>query len=69
MRTTARHFRRAGFNRQDQGTGVVELAKALEQASDLEGFQQTMVEFYRGYGAGTFGLNKAFRILEKEAGG
>ena len=47
----------------------MELAKALEQASDLEGFQQTMVEFYRGYGAGTFGLNKAFRILEKEAGG
>ena len=56
------------FNRRIRDR-IVELAKALEQASDLEGFQQTMVEFYRGYGAGTFGLNKAFRILEKEAGG
>ena len=26
------------------------------------------MEFYREYGAGTFGLNKAFRLLEKEAG-
>ena len=41
------------FNRRIRDR-IVELAKALEQASDLEGFQQTMVEFYRGYGAGTF---------------
>ena len=56
------------FNRRIRDR-IVELAKALEQASDLEGFQQAVVEFCRGYGAGTFGLNKAFRILEKEAGG
>ena len=55
------------FNRRIRDR-IVELAKALEQAADPEAFQQITVEFYREYGAGTFGLNKAFRLLEKEAG-
>lgn len=56
------------FNRRIRDR-IVELANALEQAVDPDEFQNITVEFYREYGAGTFGLNKAFRILEKEAGG
>lgn len=55
------------FNRRIRDR-LVELAVMLEQAEDTETFQNHMVEFYRECGAGKFGLNKAFRILEKEEG-
>ncbi len=45
---------------------IVELAKALEQAGDVAAFQGEVVQFYKEFGVGKFGLNKAFRILEKD---
>lgn len=41
---------------------IVELAAALEQAGDANCFQAAVTEFYREFGVGKFGLNKAFRI-------
>ncbi len=41
---------------------VQALSIKLEQASDEEEFFQSVTEFYRAYGVGMFGLNKAFRI-------
>ena len=55
------------FNRRIRDR-LVKLAVMLGQAEDTETFQNHMVEFYRECGAGKFGLNKAFRILEKEEG-
>lgn len=45
---------------------IVELAVSLEQAKDVEEFQQNVTQFYKEFGVGKFGLNKAFRILEKD---
>lgn len=44
---------------------IVGLAVSLEQAESLAAFQQYIVGFYHDFGVGKFGLNKAFRILEK----
>ena len=55
------------FNRRIRDR-LVKLAVMLGQAEDTETLQNHMVEFYRECGAGKFGLNKAFRILEKEEG-
>ena len=37
----------------------------LEQASDEEDMYRIITDFYRNYGVGMFGLNKAFRINER----
>ena len=37
----------------------------MEQAKDVEGFFNAETEFYRDYGVGMFGLNKAFRIQDR----
>lgn len=37
----------------------------MEQARDVEGFFTAVTEFYRDYGVGMFGLNKAFRIQDR----
>lgn len=41
---------------------IVEFAAALQAAPDVEGFQAIVAEFYREFGVGKFGLNKAFRV-------
>lgn len=41
---------------------IVEFAAALQAARDVEGFQAIVAEFYREFGVGKFGLNKAFRV-------
>lgn len=41
------------------------LSSQLEQAEDAEGFLTCVTDFYRTYGVGKFGLNKAFRIKKK----
>ncbi|GLC83119.1 ATP-binding protein [Lacrimispora brassicae] len=41
---------------------IVALAVALEQAEDETVFASQVTEFYRRFGVGKFGLNKAFRI-------
>jgi len=42
---------------------VQELSRALEAVPDADGMMPVIMEFYRHYGVGTFGMNKAFRIL------
>jgi len=44
------------------------LSKKLAAAKDVDAFFITVTDFYRDYGVGMFGLNKAFRIEEKPDG-
>lgn len=44
---------------------VQALSSRMEQARDVEGFFTAVIEFYRDYGVGMFGLNKAFRIQDR----
>ena len=53
------------FNRRIRDR-IVDLAVLLEQSEDENEFQSHMAAFYGEYGVGKFGLNKAFRIIEKE---
>ncbi|MDO4648846.1 MAG: ATP-binding protein [Eubacteriales bacterium] len=48
---------------------VQKLSEQLEQAANAEQFFQIVTEFYRQYGVGMFGLNKAFRITNNETNG
>lgn len=48
---------------------VQALSKKLEAASDEHEFFDALTGFYKDYGVGMFGLNKAFRIEEKPDGG
>ncbi|MDO4296444.1 MAG: ATP-binding protein [bacterium] len=43
---------------------MMELAAALEAAKTVEVFKAAVTEFYREFGVGKFGLNKAFRVLD-----
>lgn len=44
---------------------VQELSKRLEKCGDGKGFFDVVTGFYADYGVGMFGLNKAFRIINK----
>ncbi len=41
---------------------VVDLSRKLESAKDVNEFFKYVTDFYKDYGVGMFGLNKAFRI-------
>lgn len=43
---------------------VRELSAALAKANNADEFYSSVTEFYKNYGVGMFGLNKAFRITE-----
>lgn len=43
---------------------IIALSAELEKAADENGFFDSVTAFYRDYGVGMFGLNKAFRIKE-----
>lgn len=45
---------------------VIELSEKLEKSADEEEFFNHVTDFYRDYGVGMFGLNKAFRISSDE---
>ncbi len=45
------------------------LSRQLEAAKDEKEFFQAVTGFYKAYGVGMFGLNKAFRIDERADGG
>ena len=45
------------------------LSTKLEEASDEKEFFQVITGFYKDYGVGMFGMNKAFRIEENPSGG
>lgn len=47
---------------------VKQLSKQMEQAKDEEEIFTIITDFYRIYGVGKFGLNKAFRLRHKDAG-
>lgn len=47
---------------------VQKLSGLIEKARDEEELYQIITEFYREYGVGKIGLNKAFRISEEEDG-
>lgn len=47
---------------------VKELAGELRKATDAEGFFDIVTNFYRVYGVGKFGLNKAFRVTHTSNG-
>ncbi|MCI8962904.1 MAG: ATP-binding protein [Eubacterium sp.] len=47
---------------------VKELARELSEAPDGDGFFRVVTEFYKKYGVGKFGLNKAFRVKHEESG-
>ena len=47
---------------------VKQLSKQMEQAKDEEEIFTIVTEFYRDYGVGKFGLNKAFRLRHEDAG-
>ncbi len=48
---------------------VQALSKKLEQTEDEEAFFTAVTDFYKDYGVGMFGLNKAFRIEDKMMAG
>lgn len=45
---------------------VQEVSRQIEQAADEEDIFRIVTDFYRAYGVGMFGLNKAFRIRHRE---
>lgn len=45
---------------------VQALSRELEETSDEEGFFLCITNFYKDYGVGAFGLNKAFRIYSSQ---
>lgn len=47
---------------------VQALSLKLEGAKDADAFFDIVTTFYKDYGVGMFGLNKAFRIKDKETG-
>ncbi|MCD8118120.1 MAG: ATP-binding protein [Lachnospiraceae bacterium] len=47
---------------------VQALSLRLEEAADADAFFDAVTDFYRAYGVGMFGLNKAFRIGRSAAG-
>ncbi len=47
---------------------VQALSARLERAADAEGFFGAVTGFYKDYGVGMFGLNKAFRIQDRTDG-
>lgn len=53
------------FNRRIRDR-IVSLAVQLENSRDVSQFQSHVVDFYREYGVGKFGLNKAFRVIEAQ---
>ncbi len=44
---------------------VQALSRRLEEAPDVKGFFDAVTDFYKAYGVGMFGLNKAFRIASR----
>ncbi|MGN0266421.1 MAG: ATP-binding protein [Lachnospiraceae bacterium] len=47
---------------------VQALSEKLEQAADEKDFFRMVTDFYKAYGVGMFGLNKAFRIASSDRG-
>ncbi len=48
---------------------IIALSAQLEKTADEDAFFECVTSFYREYGVGMFGLNKAFRIRDRADGG
>ncbi|MBO5030960.1 MAG: ATP-binding protein [Lachnospiraceae bacterium] len=48
---------------------IIDLSAKLEKAADEDAFFDCVTAFYKDFGVGMFGLNKAFRIRDKSEGG
>lgn len=46
---------------------ICELTKLLENAKDVKEYYDYVTDFYKAYGVGKFGLNKAFRLICNES--
>lgn len=70
--TTISNYRAIGKKEMMYNKNVSEkvqaLSNKLEQGNDAESFFRAVTDFYKAYGVGMFGLNKAFRIRDKENG-
>lgn len=44
---------------------IIQLAQFLGQAAGVEEFQAAVAQFYKEYGVGKYGLNKAFRVEDE----
>ncbi len=70
--TTISNYRAIGKKEMMYNKNVSEkvqaLSNKLEQGNDAEAFFRAVTDFYKAYGVGMFGLNKAFRIRDKENG-
>lgn len=68
--TTICHYEAVGKKERMYNKNVSEKVQALsekiEQAKDENDIFELVTEFYRAYGVGMFGLNKAFRIVSGE---
>ena len=53
------------YKRQEK---VQALSEKLEQTKDENEFFEAVTDFYKAYGVGMFGLNKAFRLIDKGQG-
>ncbi|MBO6155499.1 MAG: ATP-binding protein [Lachnospiraceae bacterium] len=47
---------------------IIDLRRKLDEASDVDKFFDVVTTFYREYGVGMFGLNKAFRLNDNADG-
>ena len=47
---------------------IIALSRKLEQAADENAFFDCVTDFYKDYGVGMFGLNKAFRLKNRPNG-
>ncbi len=69
---TISHYRAIGKKEMMYNKNVSEkvqaLSERLEEGKNAEDFFRAVTDFYKAYGVGMFGLNKAFRIRDKENG-
>ena len=56
------------FYNKNVSARVRELSQAIEHAADASRMHGIMMDFYRRFGVGQFGMNKAFRIISNETG-
>ena len=69
---TISHYRAIGKKEMMYNKNVSEkvqaLSERLEEGKNAEDFFRAVTDFYKAYGVGMFGLNKAFRIRDRENG-
>ena len=57
-----------GYGMSEAGKRIAALSEKLAQAKDLKAFAAPLMEYYSLYGAGIFGLYKAFRVIPDASG-